>query len=115
MVFGIYRLPIYCIRGPSEAIRIWLLREEGFICVVLHNRLIHIFNSLWTDPLSENEIPVPTMPRTKLGGEVICLSMCTKLRYRKLTHGDLSAGMYRENLCGGGFRETHVCLVCDLA
>jgi hypothetical protein len=83
MVFGIYRLPVYCIRGLSEAIRIRLLRE---VCVVLHNRLIHVFNLLWTVPLSESEIPVPTMTQTKLSGEVTCLSMITKLWNRKLTH-----------------------------
>jgi hypothetical protein len=52
MVSGIDRLLVYCIRGLSEAICIRLLRE---VCVELHNRLIQVFNSLWTVSLSETK------------------------------------------------------------
>ena len=89
MVFGIYRLPVYCIRDLSEATRIRLLQK---VFVVLHNQLIHIFNLLWTGLLSENKVPVPTMPKTKLSTEMTCLSMFTKLRNRKLTHQEPFCG-----------------------
>jgi hypothetical protein len=51
-------LSVYCIRGLCEATCIRLLHK---VFVVLHNQLIHVFNLLWTAPLSEHEIPVPAM------------------------------------------------------
>jgi hypothetical protein len=83
MEFGIYRLPVYCIRDLSKATRIRLLCKVG---VVLHKRLIHVFNLLWTVPLSENETPVPAVPQIQFGDEVTCLSMIVKPRNQNLTH-----------------------------
>jgi hypothetical protein len=82
MESGIYVLPVYCIRELSEATRISLLHK---VFVVLHNKLTHIFNFLWTVLVSENEIPVPAIHQMKFGCKVTCLPLIGKPRNLNLT------------------------------